>query len=116
MKNEPIPIEWMKLDLKMATSHAEWMAVQAVLKRSNGHIGRRKKHSSKYKHMVPKHLTVISLNKGHLRISRPCDNCIRMMLVYGVETVTWSTGNPECPYMTEKVKNMKFHGPSRGDL
>jgi hypothetical protein len=64
---------------------------------------------------IPKHMYVVSPYKHRFRNSRPCDNCIKMMLKFGVEYVTFSTGILSEPFRTEKVRHMKFLGKSRGD-
>ena len=79
-------------------------------------LGRRKKHSE-YNIMpkFPKTLFVVSLYKGQLRNSRPCNDCILIMRMYGIKRVIYSTGNTDEPYHMESVSTMPFLCQSRGN-
>lgn len=98
------------------TSHAEMMKVISYLRRKKKHIGRRKSHHSKHDYCkFPKTLVVISIYKGRLRYSRPCDACISIMRMYNIKSVIYSSGSPDEPYYMENVATMPFMGQSRGN-
>lgn len=64
---------------------------------------------------VPKTLTVVSTYNGLFRNSRPCNECIKVMRLYGIQNVVYSTGNPTQPFCKEVVSEMKMLGSSSGN-
>ena len=86
--------------------------------------GSRKKHSvhnvknflREKKIKMPKTMFVVSPYKGRFRVSRPCNECIKVMRLYGIKKVVYSTGNPESPFCKEDVATMPLNGSSRGNL
>jgi hypothetical protein len=93
--NEPGPIEFEPLDIKMNSMHAE---VKFLLE--HGHVDI---------------LFVVSPYKNRFRYSRPCTNCIKIMRFFDVNQVVYSTGDSDVPYKIEDVNAMEFMEVSRGD-
>lgn len=117
-KNEPYAIEWngRKGGFNSLTTHAEMKKVISHLRRKNKHVGRRKSHRFRHNYCkFPKTLVVISIYKGKLRYSRPCDECIKIMRMYNIKRVIYSSGDINDPYYMENVATMPFMGPSRGN-
>ena len=117
-KNEPYSIEWMgrKGGFMSLTTHAEMKKVVTHLRRKKKHVGRRKSHRSRYNYCkFPRTLVVISIYKGKLRYSRPCNECISIMRMYNIKRVIYSSGEPKEPYYMEIVATMPFAGQSRGN-
>jgi hypoxanthine phosphoribosyltransferase len=54
----------------------------------------------------PKTMIVVSPYKGGFRMSRPCADCVKVMKMYGIKEVIYSTGNPDEPFVKEKVCNI----------
>lgn len=116
MKNTIFPIEWNAFNFCSHSTHAEMNAIVSYLHRKKNGIGRRKSHCSKYNYCkFPKTALVISIYKGRLRQSRPCDECIKIMRLYGIKNIIYSTGDTETPFLIEKVLTMPFLGHSRGN-
>ena len=114
MKNEPYPIEWH--DLKSSSTHAEMNAIVHRLRSKRMITGRRKQHSPRQNYSkFPNTLVVISIYKESLRNSRPCNECIRVMRMYGIKHVIYSTGNINEPFYMENVASMPFICQSRGN-
>lgn len=58
---------------------------------------------------TPDHIRVIHLTSNkHLKLknSKPCFDCVRLMLALDVKTITYSTGNPSDPFITQKIKDI----------
>jgi hypothetical protein len=86
------------------------------LKKKKYNTGRRKFHSSRYDYCkFPKTLVVVSIYKGRLRNSRPCDECIKIMRLYKIKNIMYSTGILDSPFHTETVATMPFFGNCRGN-
>ena len=114
VKNDPQPIEWNHL-IKSSSTHAEMNAIVHYLHQKKI-LGRRKKHSEyNIIQKFPKTLFVVSLYKGQLRNSRPCNDCILVMRMYGIKRVIYSTGNIDEPYHMESVATMPFLCQSSGN-
>lgn len=116
MKNTPHPIEWNAFNFCSQSTHAEMNAIVSHLHQKKKDGGRRKSHCSKHNYCkFPKTIVVISLYKGRLRQSRPCDDCINVMRLYKIKNVIYSTGDLETPFLMEKIETMPFLGHSRGN-
>jgi len=121
VKNHPDSIEWDNIGVRSFSTHAEMDVIISYL-HSKKIYGVRK-HSPLYvKKMIdakrlkmPKTLTVVSPYKGRFRNSRPCNECIKVMRLYGIKNVVYSTGNPEQPFCKEIVSEMKMMGSSSGN-
>jgi deoxycytidylate deaminase len=114
MKNKPFPVEWK--GLSSASTHAEMNLILSTLRQMKKNVGRRKSHSSEYNYgKFPNTLVVISIYKNQLRNSRPCNECIRVMRMYKIKRVVYSTGNAEEPFHMETVLTMPFMCQSRGN-
>lgn len=63
---------------------------------------------------IPKTLIVVGYYKNRLHNSRPCDHCLRIINMFGIKKIIYSTGD-ENVFKKEKIKDMKFLGPSSGN-
>lgn len=114
MKNTPDGIEWCNENFTSSSTHAEMNVIKNFLNNKRMY-SRRKKHFHIYNYNIPKKITVIRLYKGKLRNSRPCDACIKIMRLYGIRKVIYSSGDNERPYYSEYVETMELLGDSRGN-
>lgn len=90
--------------------------IVSYLKKKKYNTGRRKFHSPRYDYCkFPKTLVVVSIYKGRLRNSRPCDECIKIMRLYKIKNIMYSTGILDSPFHTETVATMPFFGHCRGN-
>lgn len=118
VKNDPYPIEWQACGngFFSSSTHAEMNTIVSHLRHKKKHLGRRKSHRPKHKYCkFPRTLFVVSIYKGRLRYSRPCNECIKIMRMYKIKRVIYSTGILEEPYYMENVATMPFLGSSRGN-
>jgi hypothetical protein len=114
IKNEPFPVEWK--GLSSVSTHAEMNLIVSTLRQMKKNVGRRKYHSSEYNYgKFPNTLIVISIYKNQLRNSRPCNECIKVMRMYKIKRVVYSTGNLQEPFHMELVSSMPFICQSRGN-
>lgn len=63
---------------------------------------------------MPKTLIVVSYYKNALHNSRPCDHCIRMLRMFNIKRVIYSTGDSDV-FRMEKIDKMEFLGASMGN-
>ena len=114
INNEPLPIEWN--NLSSTSTHAEMNLIVNTLRTMKKNSGRRRYHSFNYNYgNFPNTIIVISIYKNRLRNSRPCNECIKVMRMYKIKRVIYSTGNLEEPFHTELVSSMPFICQSRGN-
>ena len=113
-KNVPYPVEW-NHDITSTSTHAEMNAIIHYLHQKKI-IGRRKGHSLRHRFTnFPKTIYVVSIYKDQLRNSRPCNECICVMRLYGIRRVVYSTGNIDEPFHMENVATMPLLCQSRGN-
>ena len=117
VKNDPYPIEWNSFNnFQSSSTHAEMNIIVSHIRKNKYNIVRRKFHSSRYKYCkFPKTLVVVSIYKGKFRNSRLCDECIKIMRMYKIKNVIYSTGIKETPFYSENVLTMSFIGHSHGN-
>lgn len=116
MKNEPYSIEWYgKNNIYSSSTHAEMKLIISYLCR-NKKIGKRKIYYNEKINHLPNILFVISVYKGKLRNSRPCNTCIKVMKMYNIKKVIYSTGNKVKPFQIEIIESMPFIKESRGNI
>lgn len=113
-KNKPFPVEWK--GFSSVSTHAEMNLIVNTLCKMKKKSGRRKFHSPEYNYgKFPNTFIVISIYKNKLRNSRPCNECIKVMRMYKIKRVVYSTGNLHEPFHTELVSSMPFICQSRGN-
>jgi hypothetical protein len=103
VKNEAHPIEWGGPGVISNSTHAEMKLIMSHLGRQSH---RRPCHGKcKQQSNIQSTVLVVSVYKGRLRNSRPCEDCIKILRYYGVKKVMYSTGSTEagCEFTTEKL-------------
>ncbi len=107
MKNEPYYIDWPILNIYSKTIHAEMAAILSLLRKYK--VSRYSKNKPKF----PKKIYVVSFyTDKRLRISKPCEDCLRLLKYYGVKKVVYSISNDLTIQSVFEIKPKK----SRGNL
>ena len=58
-------------------------------------------------------LIVIQAKNDTLKLSKPCKNCLKLILKTGISKVIYSTGNIKDPIHYEKTKKIKTNHVSK---
>ena len=119
-RNKYNSIEWNKYNLYSHSTHAEMALIISYL-REHKIFGQRRYHNiHNIKYIlnninIPDTIIVFSIYKNKLHNSRPCDHCIKIMRLYNIKKVIYSTGQEENPFCMEYIKDMPLLGCSSGN-
>lgn len=115
VSNTGVSVEWRSIGVESISTHAEMNAIIQFLKKKNADKGRRKRRFENNIKM-PKKIKVVLLYRGRFKYSRPCNDCIKVLRYYGIQKVTYSTGDPSNRFITENIQEMPMLYTSVGNI